>query len=160
MKIIMMPSEFVEMARAMAQWARAANSAGAMKEGGMKRGVMKTGLALAAALTILAPGCAFAADVGGNYSANGTNFDGSTYSGSVEISVTSNTTCRIVWHIAGADSKGICMRANDDSFVAAYKMKNAVGLVYYTIKSDGVLDGVWTIADQDGAGKEVLTPRK
>jgi hypothetical protein len=50
------------------------------------------------------------------------------------------------------------MRVND-VLVAGYTMKGgAFGLVAYKIKDDGVLDGIWTIADQDGAGTDVLTP--
>ncbi len=102
---------------------------------------------------------ASAAEVGGKYAVQGTNFDGSKYGGSVEILVSSNTTCRIVWHIGSGTSKGICMRVND-TFVAGYTLKGAVGLVSYQIKPDGTLDGIWTIADQDGAGTEVLVPAK
>ena len=101
--------------------------------------------------------CAQAAEVGGRYRVHGTNFDGSHYSGMAEVTVSSNTTCHIVWHIAGSTSKGICMRVND-VLVAGYTMKGAVGLVAYKIKPSGVLDGVWTIADRDGAGTDVLTP--
>jgi hypothetical protein len=39
-------------------------------------------------------------------------------------------------------------------------LKGAVGLVAYKIKDDGVLDGIWTIADKDGAGTDVLIPAK
>lgn len=101
-----------------------------------------------------------AADVGGKYTVNGTNFDGSKYSGTAEITVSSNTTCRIVWHTGTAsESKGICMRVND-VLVAGYEMRGQVGLVAYKIKDDGVLDGIWTIANEDGAGTDVLTPEK
>jgi hypothetical protein len=41
---------------------------------------------------------------------------------------------------------------------AAYSLNNVIGLVIYEIKPDGVLDGIWTIADQPGAGTDVLTP--
>ena len=43
-------------------------------------------------------------------------------------------------------------------FTAAYQLGKAVGLVIYEIKPDGVLDGVWTVADQRGAGTDVPTP--
>ena len=99
-----------------------------------------------------------AADVGGHYTVEGTNFDGSKYSGTADITVSSNTTCHIVWHTgSNSDSKGICMRVND-VLVAGYDMDGEVGLVAYQIKDDGTLDGVWTIANKDGAGTDVLTP--
>ena len=102
---------------------------------------------------------AAAQSVGGRYVAKGTNFDGSPYSGTAEISVTSQTTCRITWRTGGTTSQGICMR-NTSSFTAAYKLGNSVGLIIYNIGADGTLDGVWTIADKNGAGTEVLTPVK
>ena len=33
-----------------------------------------------------------------------------------------------------------------------------VGLVIYQVQSDGTLDGLWTIAGQEGVGTETLTP--
>jgi hypothetical protein len=45
-----------------------------------------------------------------------------------------------------------------DTLAAAYVMSGAIGLIVYQIKPDGVLDGVWTIADQAGSGTDVLTP--
>ncbi len=100
-----------------------------------------------------------AAEVGGKYTVAGTNFDGSKYSGTAELTVSSNSTCHIVWHTGSSSgSKGICMRVND-VLVAGYTMKGgAVGLVAYKIKDNGVLDGIWTVADEDGAGTDVLTP--
>ena len=94
----------------------------------------------------------------GVYIVQGTNFDGSAYSGSAKISISSETTCRIVWHTGGTDSSGICMR-DEDSFAAAYKLGNSVGLMIYKIKDDGSLEGVWTIADKSGSGTETLTPK-
>jgi hypothetical protein len=126
----------------------------------MKEGIMKEKFVVVALLALIAQSSdAAAADVGGKYTVAGTYFDGSGYSGTAEITVSSNSTCKIVWNLGGSISKGICMRAND-VLVAAYKSGDAVGLVYYDIKPDGVLDGIWTIADKDGAGKDVLTPSR
>lgn len=119
---------------------------------------MRVFIGVFAALGLVASvSLAQAADVGGKYTVAGTNFDGSKYSGEAEITVSSNTTCHIVWHTGGSTSKGICMRVND-VLVAGYEMSGEVGLVAYTIKSDGVLDGIWTVANKDGAGTDVLTP--
>jgi hypothetical protein len=100
---------------------------------------------------------AAAQSIGGSYSVAGTNLDGSNYTGTVEITLTSDTTCEIVWETNGAGSNGICSR-NDDSFAAAYVMGEAVGLVIYKVQDDGILDGLWTIAGKEGTGTEVLTP--
>ena len=41
---------------------------------------------------------AHAQEIGGTYEVQGTNLNGSTYSGQAEITVTSENTCRIVWN--------------------------------------------------------------
>ena len=119
---------------------------------------MKTAV-LAAACLAASVATASAEGLGGTYRVAGKNFDGSTYSGTAEIMVTSNTTCRIRWVTGGTTSEGICMRYGS-SFSAAYRLGNAIGLVIYEIKSDGSLEGLWTIADKSGVGAEILTPRR
>jgi hypothetical protein len=94
----------------------------------------------------------------GEYNVKGTNFDGSAYSGTAHIAITSNSTCAITWKTGGSTAEGICMR-DADSFTAAYRMGDAVGLVLYKINDDGSLDGYWTIAGKSGAGTETLTPQ-
>jgi len=111
--------------------------------------LLTTGLASAAS----------AQTVGGDYAANGTNFDGSPYRGKVTITRSSNTTCRIRWQTGGTTSTGFCMLANK-SFAAAYKMGDDVGLIVYELQPDGSLVGYWTIADKSGSGTETLTPVK
>lgn len=99
---------------------------------------------------------AMAADVGGRYEVRGTNLDGSKYSGTAEIEITSSTTCRITWDV-GTESSGICMR-NGIALAAGYVLGKKVGLVIYEIRNDGTLDGIWTVADEDGSGTEILIP--
>ncbi|HEY1542281.1 MAG TPA: hypothetical protein VGG01_07720 [Xanthobacteraceae bacterium] len=118
---------------------------------------MKTWRLAILAAAGLAASVATAQEVGGKYRVTGTNLDGSHYSGTAEIVVTSPTTCRIAWVTGGTTSRGICMRRSN-VFTAAYKLGNAVGLVIYEVKDNGVLDGIWTVADQRGAGTDVLTP--
>ena len=113
---------------------------------------------LAAALGAGSILSASAADIGGRYTVDGTNFDGSHYGGTAEIVVTTKNTCRITWS-TGSSSEGICMR-NSDAFAAAYVMGKAIGLVIYELQPDGTLDGLWTIADEEGVGTEVLTPAR
>ena len=115
-------------------------------------------LTLAAALVTGLP--AAAQTVGGEYEVSGTNLDGSEYDGTATITVTSDTTCRIHWETGNTTSDGICM-LSEDRFAAAYSLSSGeVGLVVYRVKQDGTLDGVWTVADTKGAGKEVLTQAK
>lgn len=100
---------------------------------------------------------ATARDIGGHYTVQGTNIDGSTYEGSVDIAALSNTTCAIVWKVAGREYDGICMR-NDNIFSAAYEMNGDVGLLIYHIGPRGSMEGTWTITGERGEGSEVLMP--
>jgi hypothetical protein len=114
-------------------------------------------LIAALAIAALSFTTASAQSVGGRYQAQGTNFDGSPYSGTATISRSSNTTCRIEWKTGGTSSSGFCMLSNG-ALAAAYKLGNAVGLILYDVQADGSLKGIWTIADKSGAGTENLTP--
>ena len=111
---------------------------------------------VAAAWLLLFSGFASAQDIGGKYRVEGTNFDGSRYTGVAAIKVTSKSTCNIAWD-TGSTAKGICMR-NGSSFAASYVMGDAIGLVIYRINSDGTLEGLWTVAGEDGVGTEKLIP--
>lgn len=111
----------------------------------------------AAALAASLATAALAEDLEGTYEVRGVNPDGSKYGGTAEIIATSETTCRIVWSV-GTESSGICMR-NGIAFAAGYVLGDKVGLVIYEIRSDGILDGTWTVADENGAGTEMLIPK-
>jgi hypothetical protein len=116
--------------------------------------------ATAVALLALAlAGVAAAAQtVGGPYRVDGTNPDGSAYTGTATITPSSDTTCRISWR-TGSTSTGICMMTGT-ALAASYVLNGKVGLVLYRLEPDGSLAGIWTIADQPGAGSETLTPAK
>lgn len=118
----------------------------------MRRLVLASLLALAT--------CSFAAaqDVGGTYAVNGTNIDGSPYTGTAEITLLSETTCAIEWTTGPTTSSGICMR-NGNAFSAGYVLGDAIGLLIYEILNDGSMEGIWTVAGQDGTGTETLTPQ-
>lgn len=115
---------------------------------------------LVSAAAVLGLAClpAAAQSIGGTYTVDGANFDGSHYNGEATITLTSETTCVIHWETGGTASDGICMR-NDDAFSAGYVMGDAVGLVTYKVMEDGSLHGLWTIAGKEGNGTEVLTPK-
>jgi hypothetical protein len=117
--------------------------------------MIRTAIAAAFLAATLATG-AMAADVGGKYEVRGTNPNGSKYKGTAEIEITSSTTCRITWDV-GTESSGICMR-NGIALAAGYVLQDKVGLVIYEIRDDGTLDGIWTVADEDGSGTEILIP--
>lgn len=101
---------------------------------------------------------ASAQDIGGRYRVEGKNINGSSYTGVAEITLTSDTTCRIVWD-TGSTSTGICMR-NQNVFAAGYVLGNGVGLVIYEVMSDGSMQGLWTVADTPGIGYENLYPMR
>lgn len=94
----------------------------------------------------------------GTYTVEGTNLDGSSYSGTATIELSSDTTCHIHWSV-GSESDGICM-LYDNAFAAGYVFKTGgVGLVVYQVMDDGTLEGAWTIDGQSGSGTETLTPQ-
>ncbi len=102
---------------------------------------------------------ASAQNLPGKYNVEGKNVDGTPYSGTAEIVATSENTCRIRWETGSTTSEGICMR-NGNAFAAGYVLNESVGLVVCKMNDDGSLDGIWTIADQEGVGEETLTPIK
>lgn len=103
-------------------------------------------------------GAANAQTLGGRYNVIGANLDGSPYRGQAQITVTSENTCRIAWNTGGV-SEGICMR-NANAFTAAYSLKGKIGLVIYQIMNDGSMQGLWTLADTQGVGRETLVPMR
>ncbi|MFN0113189.1 MAG: hypothetical protein ACKVPY_00780 [Paracoccaceae bacterium] len=107
---------------------------------------------------VLASAAAYAQNLAGVYDVQGTNPDGSPYSGEARITPTSDTTCIIEWTTGETTSIGICMRSGD-VFAASYVLGSDSGLVVYRMKPDRSLDGVWTVANQPGNGTEVLTPK-
>jgi hypothetical protein len=113
-------------------------------------------LVIALALS-MGVGSASAQTVGGSYNVHGTNPNGSTYGGTVQITPTGSS-CRITWQTGSTSSSGICMLANK-AFAASYILQGQQGLVVYELQSDGSLKGWWTIAGQTGVGTENLTPR-
>ncbi|UJW85741.1 hypothetical protein [Devosia sp. SL43] len=113
---------------------------------------------LASAFALATIGMAAAQDVGGSYAVDGTNINGSPYSGTAEITLLSETTCAIEWTTGPTTSTGICMR-NGNAFSAGYVLGDAIGLLIYEILEDGSMEGIWTVAGQDGTGTETLTPQ-
>ena len=111
----------------------------------------------AVAACLAAP--ASAQNVGGRYQVIGTNFNGSPYSGTADVAATSDNTCRISWVTGSTTSRGICMRKGN-TFAASYVLNGKAGLVIYEMKSDGSMDGLWTLADQNGIGTERLVPMR
>jgi hypothetical protein len=92
-----------------------------------------------------------------NFNVEGTYADGRTYGGTARITWISDSTCQIVWNPETNPVEGICMR-NATSFTASYSAGNIVGLAIYDIDDEKrQLNGIWTIAGEDGFGTEILT---
>ena len=100
---------------------------------------------------------AAAQSIAGRYEVQGTNPNGSTYSGTAQITETSESTCRIAWHV-GSEWQGICMLSGD-VFAAAYHSGSTSGLLIYHRQADGSLSGTWTVGAGTG-GTETLTPMR
>lgn len=111
--------------------------------------------------SVLAMGIATASSaqsVGGDYTVAGTNPNGSTYTGTAKITP-SGSACNITWKTGSTTSQGVCMLANR-AFAAFYKLGSDYGLIVYELQPDGSLKGYWTIADREGVGGEILTPKR
>jgi hypothetical protein len=125
---------------------------------GIERWALRTAYFVLLAFLGLAS-AALSAEIGGRYRVSGTNLDGSKYGGTVDITISSDTDCHIVWHSEGQDLNGICMRG-PETFVAAYVDQGAAGLVLYKVQADGTLNGVWTEYKRNGVGTDILTPER
>src|SRR5437868_7089753 len=108
-------------------------------------------IAFGLVLTMALAAPAAAQNVAGRYQVQGTNPNGSGYSGTAEITQTSPSTCRIAWHV-GSEWTGICMLSGD-VFAAAYRSGNSSGLLIYHRQPDGSLSGEWTVG-AGGGGTE------
>ena len=112
------------------------------------------GLALAGSTAIRVE----AQTIGGSYIAAGTNFDGSRYTGTAQITP-EGSTCRIIWHTGGSPSEGLCMLSGK-TLAAFYKLGPEYGLIIYELQPDGSLQGHWSVAGKQGVGTEELVPHK
>jgi hypothetical protein len=96
--------------------------------------------------------------ISATYALAGKNFDGSSYTGTVQI-IPNGSTCRIVWHTGTSTSEGLCMLSGN-TLAAFYKLGVAYGLVIYERQPDGSFQGHWSVADKQGVGTELLVPQK
>ena len=112
---------------------------------------------VATMLTLAVASPSLAQTVGGSYSVSGVNINGSTYTGTAQITAVGST-CHITWQTGSTSSAGVCMLANK-AFAASYRLGDDNGLVIYELHPDGSLHGWWTIVDKQGVGTETLTPR-
>jgi hypothetical protein len=116
-------------------------------------------LIAAAAMLAASTVAASAQQVGGNYNVEGTNLDGSAYSGTATITWLDKSTCSIAWATGDTSSKGYCMQYGP-AFSAAFSLdEQTFGLLIYRVLGTGELEGIWTITGQEGVGTERMTPQ-
>jgi hypothetical protein len=108
-------------------------------------------LALAAAIGVMD-----ARSFDGRYDVIGADPDGAPYRGRARIVADGPDGCRIAWS-GGAGADGVCLRAGR-SFTAAYRSQGKAGLAVYQIMGDGSMQGLWTLDDIGGVGRETLVP--
>src|SRR5258708_12521295 len=110
---------------------------------------------------LLASGLAAAASaqpVRGTYSASGTNADGSSYTGTAEITL-NGPACSISWQTGGSSSTGTCLLTGT-AFGASYQLGDTPGLAVYQLQPDGTLIGQWTTTGAPAVGSAPLPPTK
>jgi len=91
----------------------------------------------------------------GEYQVNGTNPDGTPYSGKAVIE-REGVSYRMTWQISGETHYGKGTRSGDKLYVNWGKNPDHLGgLVTYTLIEGGVLEGTW----YGGRGKETLVPK-
>ncbi|MBI3395315.1 MAG: hypothetical protein HY042_05735 [Spirochaetia bacterium] len=100
-------------------------------------------------MTLVSP--LLAADISGDYTADGRNPDGSRYSGSVTITSVGGDDYEFVWHIGKETFTG-SGRLQGDSITVNWGQPDPV---IYKVLSDGTLMGLWA----KGRGTETLRRR-
>jgi len=112
------------------------------------------------------------ADATGTYNVSGRNAsDGSTYTGTVEVSRT-GATYKVVWNIDGKESTGTGLGShfehgdtiitgpatdNDTGIAVGYSNNDSYGIATYYLQSDGTWQGVWAYGGSENITTETWT---
>lgn len=117
---------------------------------------MKTlGLAALLALSLALPA---AAQRSGLYEVSGTNLDGTTYQGTMQLTQVGAATFRITWNVGGDIIEGVGM-VSGLTFATAFSAGDQTGLGIYEIKPGDVLEGSWTLVGAFNTAQETARPR-
>ncbi len=95
-------------------------------------------------------------DIEGSYRGSGTNPGGGSYKCDVDISK-AGSVYRVKWYFDGRlgyEGTGVLKR---NTFVVGFANDQGYGVVAYTVKGDGTLDGTWTGKGNSRVGTEKLT---
>ncbi|TPG51525.1 hypothetical protein EAH89_19965 [Roseomonas nepalensis] len=94
----------------------------------------------------------------GTYDVNGTNPDGTAYTGTMTIQQVGLASWRVRWQIGQAQIDGYGMSVGT-VFSVGFALSERPGLSIYEIAPDGSLSGQWTLVGSSAIGSENLTPR-
>ncbi|NJO34225.1 MAG: hypothetical protein HC869_14935 [Rhodospirillales bacterium] len=98
---------------------------------------------------------AIAADLSGTYGVNGTNPDGTRYTGTAKI-VMKPGRCRVNWVHGNNTSYGTC-KLSGKTFSVDFVLNGSRGTVVYELRSNGNLAGVWWMRGMKSRkGRETL----
>jgi hypothetical protein len=118
---------------------------------------MRVKALLAAALVVAGAPLAMAADPAGHYAVEGKNpGDGSSYSGTVDVTRTGDT-FKVVWSVAGDTYVGTAI-GNEDFLAVSYKSGKDTGLALYGAQAGNWI-GPWAYAGGTELGAERWTRR-
>ncbi|MBP0443715.1 hypothetical protein J8J14_02895 [Roseomonas sp. SSH11] len=93
----------------------------------------------------------------GLYQVNGTNPDGSAYTGQMLIQQVGLASWRVAWQIGENRFEGYGMSAGP-VFSIGFTLGQSPGIAIYQVTSDGGMTGQWTIVGSSAIGTENLTP--
>ena len=99
-----------------------------------------------------------AIDVSGSYTVNGTNPNGSPYSGTAAIHANGDGSYTVTWTIGESESYSGKGTVSGRTFTVTWTAGNLLGTAVYTIESDGSMMGTWSTSDGSQSGTETLTP--
>jgi hypothetical protein len=112
-------------------------------------------LALALLLALASPALAQRA---GLYNVNGTNPDGTAYTGVLQLRQVGIVSWLVLWQVGAERIEGAGM-SSGNTFAVTYPAGNTQGFGIYEILPDGTMTGQWTLVGSSGIGTETLVPR-
>jgi hypothetical protein len=99
-----------------------------------------------------------AIDVSGSYTVNGTNPNGSPYTGTAAIHANGDGSYTMTWTITDTEAYSGKGSVSGNIFTVNWTAGSLLGTATYTIQSDGSMVGTWSTSDGSQSGTETLTP--
>lgn len=130
-------------------------SATSLRAAALRSALLAPALGLLLAASLASPA---EAQRNGNYEVNGTNPDGSTYTGSMTIQQVGLASWRVRWQIGQSQVEGYAMSVGS-VFSVGFVVGDRPGMSIYEVAPDGGMSGQWTLVGSSAIGTENLTPR-